>query len=163
MIFNKKKNKKLDNYLAENREKIYKIAFIYLKNREDSLDVIQETILKAYMGLDKLKNIEFLETWFIRILINTCIDFVRKNSKLTYLEDEKIEIVLNNSLKEEIVFEELIGSLDLELKGVITLKYFYGQKVREIAEILQISESTVKNKLQKALNLLRKEIKRGVL
>ena len=163
MLFKNSKKKKLEAYLIENRDKLYKIAFIYLKNREDALDIIQDSIVKSYLCIDKLKNIEALEKWFIRLLINTCIDFIRKNSKLTYLENEDIELVLNKEIKEEVVFEEIIESLDLELKGVISLKYFYGYKVNEISEILEISESHVKNKLQKALNLLRKEIKKEVV
>ena len=163
MLFKNSKKKKLEAYLIENRDKLYKIAFIYLKNREDTLDIIQDSIVKSYLCIDKLKNIEALEKWFIRLLINTCIDFIRKNSKLTYLENEDIELVLNKEIKEEVAFEEIIESLDLELKGVISLKYFYGYKVNEISEILEISESHVKNKLQKALNLLRKEIKKEVV
>lgn len=163
MLFKNSKKKKLETYLIANRDKLYKIAFIYLKNREDTLDIIQDSIVKSYLCIDKLKNIEALEKWFIRLLINTCIDFIRKNSKLTYLENEDIELVLNKEIKEEVAFEEIIESLDLELKGVISLKYFYGYKVNEISEILEISESHVKNKLQKALNLLRKEIKKEVV
>ena len=163
MLFKNSKKKKLETYLIANRDKLYKIAFIYLKNREDALDIIQDSIVKSYLCIDKLKKIEALEKWFIRLLINTCIDFIRKNSKLTYLENEDIELVLNKEIKEEVAFEEIIESLDLDLKGVISLKYFYGYKVNEISEILEISESHVKNKLQKALNLLRKEIKKEVV
>ena len=163
MIFKNSKKKKLEAYLIANRDKLYKIAFIYLKNREDALDIIQDSIIKSYLCIDKLKNIEALEKWFVRILINTSIDFIRKNSKVTYLENEDVEIILNKRIKEDVKFEEIIESLDLELKGVISLKYFYGYKVSEISEILEISESQVKNKLQKGLNLLRKEIKKEVL
>ena len=90
MIFKSSKKKKLETYLIENRDKLYKIAFIYLKNREDALDIIQDSIVKSYLCIEKLKNIEALEKWFIRLLINTCIDFIRKNSRLTYLENEDI-------------------------------------------------------------------------
>lgn len=163
MIFSIGKKKKLENYLLENKDKLYKIAFIYLKNREDSLDIIQDSVIKAYLSLDKLKNIDFLDTWFIRILINTSIDFIRKNSKSKILENDEIEIILNKDLKANLTFEEIIETLDLELRGVITLKYFYGYKVSEIAEILKVSESQVKNKLHKGLNLLREEIKEEIL
>jgi RNA polymerase sigma-70 factor (ECF subfamily) len=56
------------------QEKLYKIAFAYLKNEQNSLDAVGDTIYKAYMNISKLKIPEFFNTWIIKILINSCKD-----------------------------------------------------------------------------------------
>ena len=163
MIFKQSKKKTLDKYILENKEKFYKIAFVYLRNRENALDIVQDSILKSYTYIEKLKDIEALDKWFTKLLINTAIDFIRKNSKMVYLDNSNLDYLIDKKLREEKTFNEIISSLDLELKGVIILKYFYGYKISEVSEILGISESDVKNKMHKSLKLLRKEISEEVL
>ena len=163
MIFKQSKKKTLDKYILENKEKFYKIAFVYLRNREDALDIVQDSILKSYVYIEKLKDIDALDKWFTKLLINTAIDFIRRNSKVVYLENSNLDWLIEKGKNEIKTFNEIISSLDLELKGVIVLKYFYGYKINEVSEILGISESQVKNKIHKSLKLLRQEIKEEVL
>lgn len=163
MFFKGSKKKTLDKYILDNKQKFYKIAFVYLRNREDSLDIVQDSVLKSYLYLDKLKDIDALDKWFTKLLINTAKDFIRKNSKIIYLENSNIDDFIKNSNKDNQTFNEIIECLDLDLKGVIILKYFYGYKINEISEILGISESQVKNKLHKSLKLLRRDIKEEIL
>ena len=161
MFASKKKEKYFEKYIIENKEKIYKIAFMYVKNQHDAMDVVQEGIIKAYSKLDNLKDIEAMDKWVIRIIVNTALDLIRKNSKIVLKEDEVIEVLINDNTDNKVKssFNEIIDSLDEELRGIITLKYFHGYKIKEVSEILNISESQIKNKIHKALNLLRKEIK----
>jgi len=163
MFFIESKKKKLDKYILENKDKLYKIAFVYLRNREDALDIVQDSVVKSYLYLEKIKDMEALDKWFTKLLINTAIDFIRKNTKIIYLENKNIDDLIENSNKESLTFNEIIECLDLELKGVIILKYFYGYKINEVSEILEISESQVKNKLHKSLKLLRRDVKEEIL
>ena len=163
MFFKNKKDKAYEKYVLENKEKFYRIAFIYTKNREDSLDVVQDSIIKGYEKVDSIKDMESLDKWFVRIVVNTSLDLIRKRSKLSNLEDSHLEDLKVDESFEENNFNEIINNLDEELKGIITLKYFNGYKIKEISEILVISESQVKNKMHKALNLLRKDLKEEVI
>ncbi|MCF0147436.1 MAG: sigma-70 family RNA polymerase sigma factor [Clostridium sp.] len=158
MVFKRGRDKVIEEYLNKNKEKLFKIAYMYLKNKDDAMDVIHESILKAYRNIDSLKELENIDKWFIRILVNTAIDYIRKSSKTLLVEDKDMELLINKSKKEEDGFNLLIENLDEELRLIIVLKYFHGYKIREISEILNIKESQVKNKIHKALNLLRKEI-----
>lgn len=162
MIFNKSKENIFEKYIIENKEKAYRISFMYLKNKENALEVVQESVVKAYSKLNTLKDIEALDKWFTRILVNTALDFIRKNTKAIASEEEVIEVLINKNIEKESSFDEIIDSLDEELKGIIILKYFDGYKIKEISEILNISESQIKNKIHKALNILRKEIREEV-
>ena len=52
------------------KEYLYKTAFLYVKNEHDALDIYQETVYKAYINIQKLRNTKFFKTWIIKILIN---------------------------------------------------------------------------------------------
>lgn len=157
-MFIRGREKVFEEYLINNKEKLYKISYIYLKNKEDAMDIIHESIVKAYNKLESVKDLNNIDSWFIRILINTAIDYIRKNSKTVLVEDQDMEILINKSKNKGDSFNLLIQNLNEELRIIIVLKYFHGYKIREISEILSLRESQVKNKIHKALNLLRKEI-----
>ena len=61
--------------ISEKKEVLYKLAYTYVKNKDDALDIIQETIYKAYMSINKLKEPKFFNTYITtineRILIQT--------------------------------------------------------------------------------------------
>jgi len=157
-VFIRGRERYLEEYLNRNKEKLFKIAYVYLKNKEDAMDVIHESILKSYKNIDSIRDLKSIDKWFIRILVNTSIDYIRNNSKVIVMEDKDIELLINKSKEDEDGFNLLIESLNDELRLIIILKYFHGYKIREISEILNLKESQVKNKIHKALNLLRKEI-----
>ena len=67
-IFNSRKREKiLENYLEFNSDKLYRLAFIYVKNKDESLDILQDSIVKAYKNINKLKDMKALEKWINRI------------------------------------------------------------------------------------------------
>ena len=61
-----------------------------MRNEADALDIVQETVYKAYISIDKLKEPKYFKTWIIRILINTALTHIRKGSKIVYLEDREL-------------------------------------------------------------------------
>ena len=158
MVLKRVREKIFEEYIKGNKEKLYKISYVYLKNKDDAMDVIHESIVKAYRKLDNIKDLNNIDKWFIRLLINTSIDYIRRNSKMILMEDKDMEVLINNSKEQEDGFNLLIENLNEELRLIIILKYFHGYKISEISEILNLKESQVKNKIHKALNLLRKEI-----
>ena len=158
MVLKRAREKIFEEYIKGNKEKLYKISYVYLKNKDDAMDVIHESIVKAYKKLDNIKDLNNIDKWFIRLLINTSIDYIRKNSKMILMEDKYMEVLINKSKEQGDGFNLLIENLNEELRLIIILKYFHGYKISEISEILNLKESQVKNKIHKALNLLRKEI-----
>ncbi len=84
------------------------------------------------------------------------LSIIRRNYIRSHIQD--MERLINKSKNKGDSFNLLIQNLNEELRIIIVLKYFHGYKIREISEILSLRESQVKNKIHKALNLLRKEI-----
>lgn len=153
----------LIDYIRENQSKLYKIAYTYTKDQELALDVVQEAITKALENINKLKNEEFVKTWFFRILINESLKSIKKNKNKLECELTENEIYLNNN--EEKIVENIdmynnLQKLNNKLKTVIILRFFENLKIEEIAIITNTNISTVKSRLYKGLNEMKKEIER---
>lgn len=71
---------KIINYIIENKEKYYRIAYSYVKNKEDALDIVQDAIVKALRYQHTLKDVNYLNTWFCKIIINTCKTYLQKKT-----------------------------------------------------------------------------------
>ena len=149
----------LTNYIKENQEKFYRIALTYSKNEDAALDIVQEAIVKALNNINKLKKEEYVKTWFYRILINECLQHIKKSKRISIYEflDIESQIEWNDDISiNEIDMYKYIESLDSKLKTVIILRYFEDMKIEEIAKITKTNVNTVKSRLYKALQVLKK-------
>lgn len=143
----KQKDKQAFVELIEtHKQKLYKTAWSYLCNEEDVADAIQETILNCYENIDKLKNSAYFTTWITRILINNCKDILQKKKREMPQNEMPERGELCRDL-ENYEFEELIQSMDEKYRLVLLLYYGEGFKIREIAQILEMDENTVKTRL----------------
>lgn len=146
------------SYLINSKkEQLYRTAFAYVKNKEDALDIIQDTVYKAYISIDKLKETKYFNTWLTKILINNAITFVKKNSKIIYLEENELNNVsaLENNCDEKLDLLYAIDELEQKVKKVIILKYLNDLTISEVAKVLEIPEGTVKTYLNKGLSKLK--------
>lgn len=142
--------------------KLYKTGMSILKNDDDVCDALQETLLSIYQNLNRLEHLEFFQTWAIRILINKCYDIMRKNKKVTYL-NEKMQVEENTYYelyRNGSQLEQVLNKIDEDLKLVVVLFYYDDLKVNEIAELLNIPEGTVKSRLSRARTKLYEILKR---
>ncbi|MBX9138396.1 MULTISPECIES: RNA polymerase sigma factor [unclassified Clostridium] len=159
-IRGKSLEKRFEQEVIDNKEKLYRLAYYYVKNHHDAMDILQESILKGYSNLSKIKDKDSIDKYLSRIIINTAIDFIRKNSKMIFTDDECLKEVESEVNSSDINYA--VDNLEEDLKSIIVLKYFHGYKISEVAEILDISISTVKNRMHKALKQLRVEIKEEI-
>lgn len=137
----------------------------YIKNRSDAEDVVQDAFIKIYRDLrqfDAAKG-EFY-TWSNRIVINTCLQKLRKKSVLNVFTDileygQKFSI--NAMAIENLNLEDLTKLIQQLPKGYRTVFNLYvidGYTHREIAEMLDISESTSKTQLMRAKKILKTDL-----
>lgn len=149
--------------INEKKSMLYKIAFTYVNNKEDALDILSETVYKAYISIKGLKNEEFFNTWLTRILINCSMDFLRKNKKTISLKEEISEGYNReeNNDEESIDLHVAVDKLNGKYKTIVILKYFQGMTLQEISEVLSCPLGTVKTNLNKALSELRLTLKEG--
>ena len=153
----------LIEYIKENQKKLYKIAYTYTKNQDLALDIVQEAVTKALENIHKLKQEEFVKTWFYRILINEALQTVKKNKKI--IEYELMENETSTQNNEDNIVENIdiynrIEKLNDKLKTVIILRFFENLKIEEIAVITNTNTNTVKSRLYKGLNEIKKDYER---
>lgn len=129
---------------------LYRVAKGILKEDSICADAIQEAILKSYKSISKLKNPKYFKTWITRILINECNDILKKKHK--DLSHENIESLqdMEADVKENCDLTEAISELDEKHRAVVTLFYYEEFSIKEISQILKISEGTVKSRLNRA-------------
>lgn len=146
----------LIEYVKTNEDRLYRVAYSYVKDEETALDMLQDAIEKAIRKIHTLEYGEYVKTWFYRILINRCIDNLKIKSirKEILLEDYHI----NEENKEYIDIYRSIDKLKPKLKTIIVLRYFENMKLEEIAKITNTNVSTVKTRLYKALKELKSEL-----
>ncbi|MFZ7121114.1 MAG: sigma-70 family RNA polymerase sigma factor [Eubacteriaceae bacterium] len=126
-------------------EQLYRTAFLYTGNREDALDVVQDTVYKAYLDLHKLKRNQYFLTWVTKILIHTSYAILKKKE----ITISKQDIVAQTSvdLDQRIDLIQAVGRLKDKYKDAIILFYFLDLPISEIASIMNIPKNTVKTYL----------------
>ena len=134
--------------MDENVQSMYKIAAAYLKNDEDVADAIQDTILSCYENLKSLKQNRYFKTWMLRILINKCKDILKQKKQVTYT-DQMPETPFYEEEYAAKEWAQMLEPLDNKYRLVILLYYMEGFNIREISDILDMKESTVKYRLQR--------------
>ncbi|KAF6575585.1 sigma-70 family RNA polymerase sigma factor [Paenibacillus polymyxa] len=143
------------------KERMYRIAYSYVKNQQDALEIISEASYKAFLSYKKLESLDYIETWIARIVINCAIDHLRRKKKYTYIEDSQQSLTSadsNVSLEEKMDLYEALEVLKPEERSFIILKFFEGQRFKDIAEVLSLSENTVKTKFYRILNKLKLQL-----
>ena len=135
------------------KSKLYKTGMAILKNDDDCADAIQETLISSYKSLEKLENREYFSTWMIRIMINKCYDIIKKNQKVSYINEQVKEYSQTSYYDrycEESDVERALNTVSEDLRLVTVLYYYDGFSVKEIAEICNIPEGTVKSRISRA-------------
>ena len=150
----------VEEFVQENRQKHYRIAYSYVRNEQDALDIVQEATLKALRSIDRLREVRYLKTWFYRILVNTALDFIRKHGRVTLMEDDTIDFFLPSEVNhpENVDLQKAIYELEPMYQTVIILRFFEDLKLSEIAKITEVNLNTVKTRLYTALRQLRVEM-----
>jgi RNA polymerase sigma-70 factor, ECF subfamily len=152
-----KGNKKaLEELLILHSDQLYRTAYIYVKNREDALDIVQETSYKAFKSIEQLKNEEYFLTWLTKILINCSYRLLNKKKKELPLENVTKLKTKNSEIEESIDLLEAIDQLDEKYKNTIILFYLHDLPIKEVAKLMNIPTNTVKTYLSRGKNQLKK-------
>ncbi|MYL70444.1 sigma-70 family RNA polymerase sigma factor [Halobacillus litoralis] len=150
---------------------VVRVAFTYVKDQQLAEDLAQEVFIRCYQHLHTFEHRSSYKTWVYRITVNHCKDHVRSWSfrNLIPFEPMKIEkgdqshSVSEEILKEEenqVLFQKVL-KLSLKLREVIIFYYYEELSVEEIADLLSVNVNTVKTRLYRARNSLKRMLKGG--
>jgi RNA polymerase sigma-70 factor, ECF subfamily len=169
-----------DQLVQKYRESIFSVIYNMTSNREDALDLTQETFIKAFQSIARFKGRSAFFTWIYRIAINATLTFLKKRSHRRYISYENIDQELSNSeiferltaknktekgvliseLQEEL--NDALQKLSLKHRTVVILHEIEGLEHSEIAQITQVSIGTVRSRLHYAKQQLQSYLKKYV-
>ncbi len=147
---------RLGYYIEKYHGTVFRVAYSYVKKREDAEDIVQEAFLRLYNSGIEFYTDENAKAWLIRVSINLAKDML-KSSWLKGRTELDRDIPYEN--KEESIMLDCIHRLKPEYCSVILLYYYEEYSVKEIAEILRISPTLVTTRLSRA----RKQLKTMLL
>jgi len=144
-------------------QELMNISFGYTRNKDDSLDVIQNVFYKFFNYNKTFPTLNDEKYWLIRVTINESKDLLRKKTRITILDENEIDTISfkNNTDQERLKLYKLTEKVEQlpEKYRVVTILYYYDSlPINEIMKILNLSESAVKKRLERARNMLRKEM-----
>jgi RNA polymerase sigma factor (sigma-70 family) len=152
-------DQELTRIYRENYKNVYYLVLSYVKERENALDLTQDIFLKAFVRINSFKGESAVSTWLYAIAKNHCLEFIRKNRKIFIDLDEfsnqsaeeefDLEEELTRESKSEWI-EKSLDAIDDPDRIILFLKYRMKLSVSEIQEQLNLSESAVKMRLQRA-------------
>jgi RNA polymerase sigma-70 factor (ECF subfamily) len=148
-----------------------------IKNKEETEDLVQETFIKAFHSLDTYNDQFAFSTWLYKIAFNNCIDAIRKKKLKTYSLDKPI-VLREGEVQQEIkdestspegdflfverkkMIQKSINSLPERYRVVIILRHQEDRSYEEISEILHIPLGTVKARIFRAREMLKKKLQK---
>ena len=164
------------NVVNANYSRYIKKAYGYLKSKSEAEDAVQDGVLSAYKKLDTVRDVEALNSWIGRIIVNKALDILRKNKRMPEFYRNVDDVVtyssaglLNQPLWSEILTPEqdimkkenlqqlrdAIECLEDIYRIPLLLKAYEEFSIKEIAELLEISESNVKVRIHRARTKLK--------
>jgi len=163
-----------EKLVERHKQKAYRIAFDFSRDREEAKDLSQEAFLRAYTHLGNFDGRSGFYTWFYRILVNVCLDYKRR-AKRNFAEEfnEAVENQIEPSQAsqnpaapdQQVLAGQLSRKVSIALealpprqKTAFILKNNQGLSIREIAEMMQTAEGTVKVHLHRAVTALRRSL-----
>jgi RNA polymerase sigma-70 factor (ECF subfamily) len=144
--------------------KMLGVCMRYSKNSEQAEDVLQDGFVKVFTKLNYYKGDGSLEGWIRRIIVNTALDQIRKNTKFqdnVALDDVDYRLELKGNVLEDLAAEdllELINEMPEGYKIVFNMFAIEGYSHKEIAKELKISENTSKSQYSRARSYLKKKL-----
>jgi len=144
--------------------RLYGVCMRYAQDEDDAKDILQEGFIKIFDKLKQYRNKGSLEGWMRKIIVNTALERIRKESRIMLVENASI--IEHDHYKYEHILEELgekdllemIQELSPQYRMVFNLYAIEGYAHREISQMLNISEGTSKSNLSRARDLLKHKI-----
>lgn len=144
-----KKRKAVEDALILHYEALYRLAYRYVKNEADALDVVQECAYKAVKEAESLADTDAVKPWIYRITVNTALSLLRKNQKLTALEEYQEPAVTERYHDADLA--RAVSGLNEAQKTILRLRFFEDLKLEEIAQVTGEKTATVKSRFYRTL------------
>ena len=157
-------DEKAQQLLNQYGELLYRVAFSYVRSKADAEDAVQETYMRLLQKAPVFENEEHKKAWLLRITVNICKDMLKSawNNRTVSLESisqkERNALVLPYGILDETIW--IVMELNEKYRLPLYLFYYEGYSIREIGEILELPESTVKSHLKRGRDAVREYLEK---
>jgi len=159
-------NKKIDEQdltrlINEYGTEILRLCYLYLKDYQLAEDACQDTFLKVYKNLPNFNALSSEKTWITKICINTCKNYLRNPWRRKVILGNKEKEISDEEIFSDLENSDLFSSimkLKQSYKEIILMYYYQQLSVKEISQILDISESNAFTRLSRARQVLKDEL-----
>ena len=142
---------------------VYTIIYRMVNDADTSQDLTQDTFIKAFTNIKRVKNYDHFRPWLCRIARNVVYDFFRKEKRHpTVSLDDVAEITGQQGMertRKKMIIQNALSRLSERDRMLLTLAYYQGFTLAEAAEVLEITEDNAKVALHRARKRLREELK----
>jgi len=149
----------VEEKLLSSYESMYRIAYTYVRNEDDALDIVQDSAYKAIKNADSVKSEQYIETWIFKIVMNSAIDLLKKHKR--EMPTDIAEEISHAGSTDSYQDFDLLQALDVlseKERTVILLRFFEDKKLEDIARILKSNLNTTKSVLYRSLKKLKAEL-----
>lgn len=154
-----KLQQKVEAEILTSYESLYRLAFTYVKNQDDAMDVVQESVCKAISTAGNVRSPGAIKSWLCRITVNTALDLLRRRERETSAGE-----LPETGLEDRYPDTDMLRALDVldpRERAVVILRFFEDQKLQDIAEGMGENLSTVKTILYRSLKKLKIQLTEG--
>ena len=152
------RNQTFERLVDQYQKSVLYMCYLYLCDKTLAEDAVQETFLKVYRRMDAFRGESSEKTWIMKIAMNTCYDINHSGWSRFFNRRVTPEMIPDEAVQTDEDDEELaiaVTKLPLKLREVILLHYYQGLKVNEIADALDISQSSVSGRLKRGRDKLK--------
>lgn len=138
---------------------VWRLCFVYMRNKMDAEDAFQNVFLKLQRQAPKFNNDDHLKAWLLTVTTNECKNQLKSFWRKHVIAVDEVVSQVEDKDNKEVV--KIIMQLPTKYRDVLYLHYFEGYKVNELVAILKLNESTIKTRLKRGRELLKKELVAG--
>lgn len=150
----------LVSLIMDRKNEYYRLAFVYMKNKEDTLDALEDMIVIVYSKIKSLRKEDAFYSWSKKILVSCCLNKIRKQKKIVLLDHLEQEDISNDFIAkdQELDLERELEKLSPKHLEVIKLRYYLDLDYETISKITNTPLGTVKSRIFNGLKNLRKSL-----
>lgn len=156
-------SKALELLLKKHYERLYRTAYLYVHNKEDSLDIVQEAAYQAFKSIKTVKNPEYFLTWLTKIVIHCAMNHHRQRKAVIPLTEEILSKQTSPSIEPTYELMDAIKGLKESFRTTLILFYYHDYSIKMISEVMELPEGTVKTNLSRGKQALRKCLKEEMI
>lgn len=154
--------RELEQIIGLRQDWLFRFAYLRVGKREDAEDIVQDVLLRLYRSKERLTHIDDVERYLIRSVRNACIDYIRRRPPMMMTALESAAQIAEDVDADKEIHDEyerinkLLQMIPSEQAEIVRLHCTDGLTFRQIAEVLDISEATVKSRYRYAIDKIRK-------